>query len=82
MGKTSGEFYNDVRQYYRDASVAKDGILIVKVQPDALSGNIERDRIVIPKPLVPAVIYHMHNHNDAHPTKSQHRQLFQRQFSI
>ena len=80
MGKTAGEFYNDVRQYCRDASIAKDGILIVKVQPDALSGNIERDRIVIPKPLVPAVLYHMHNHNDAHPTKSQQKQLFQRQF--
>ena len=80
MGKTSGEFYNDIRQYCRDASVTKDGLLVVKSKPDLLSGNIPRDRIVVPKPLVPALLYHLHNHNDSHPVRSQQKSSFQRQF--
>ena len=80
MGKTSGEYWNDVRQYCRDASVAKDGLLVVKAQSDVVSGNLVRDRIVIPRPLVPALLYHLHNHNDAHPPKTQQKSLFQRQF--
>ena len=80
MGKTAGEFYNDVRQYCRDATVAKDGLLVVKAKPELLSGNIPRERIVIPKPLVPALLYHLHNHNDSHPVRSQQKSSFQRQF--
>ena len=79
-GKTAGEFYNDVRQYYREASIANDGLLVVKSQPNLISGNVLRERIVVPKPLVPALLYHMHNHNNSHPSKSQQRLLFQRQF--
>ena len=80
IGKTSGEYWNDVRQYCRDATLAKDGLLIVKTKPDNLSGNISRERIVIPKPLVPALLYHQHNHSDQHPSKTQQKSLFQRQF--
>ena len=80
IGKTSGEFYNDIRQYCRDATVTKDGLLVVKAKPDLLSGNIPRERIIIPKPLVPALLYHLHNHNDAHPVRSQQKASFQRQF--
>ena len=80
MGKTSGEYWNDIRQYCREASISNDGLLVVKTQPKDLSGNIARERIVVPKPLVPALLYHMHNHNDDHPVKSQQKSLFQRQF--
>ena len=80
IGKNTGEYWNDVRQYCRDASVARDGLLVVKTPPDAMSGNIARERIVVPKPLVPALLYHMHNHNDQHPTKSQQKANFQRHF--
>ena len=80
VGRTSGEFYNDVRQYCRDASIASDGTLIVNTPPEITSGNITRHRIVVPKPLVPALLYHMHNHNNSHPTKMQQKQAFQRQF--
>ena len=80
IGKTSGEYWNDVRQYCRDATLAKDGLLIVKTKPDNLSGNISRERIVIPKPLVPALLYHQHNHGDQHPSRTQQKSLFQRQF--
>ena len=80
VGKTSGEYWNDVRAYCREASVSKDGTLIVKSQPDVLSGNIPRERVVVPKPLIPALLYHMHNHNDKHPVKSQQKTLFNRQY--
>ena len=80
MGKTSGEYWNDIRHYCRDASISKDGLLVVKIKPSDLSGNIERERIVVPKPLVPALLYHMHNHNDDHPVRTQQKSLFLRQF--
>ena len=74
IGKNTGEYWNDVHQYCRDANVAKDGLLVVKSKPDILSGNIPRERIVIPKPLVPALLYHLHNHDDGHPAKTQQKQ--------
>ena len=80
IGKTSGEYWNDVRQYCRDASVSKDGLLVVKSAPNVISGNIPRDRIVVPKPLVAALLYHTHNHCDQHPVRTQQKSLFQRQF--
>ena len=80
MGKTAGEYWNDIRQYCRDASISKDGLLVVKTNPNNLSGNIARERIVVPKPLVPALLYHLHNHNDDHQARSQQKAVFQRQF--
>ena len=79
-GKHNGEYWNDVQKYCRDASVAQDGTLIVKTTPDINSGNIIRERIVIPKELTAAVLYHMHNHQNNHPTKTQQKALFQRNF--
>ena len=78
--KHSGELWNDIRQYCRDATVAKDGLLVVKASPDAFSGNVSRQRIVIPKTLAPSLLYHLHNHCQEHPLKSQQKAKFQRQF--
>ena len=80
IGKNSGEYWNDVRHYCRNAVIAKDGLLVVKSQPDVLSGNVSRERIVVPKPLAPALLYHLHNHQDQHPARSQQKASFQRQF--
>ena len=80
IGKNTGEYWNDVRHYCRDATIAKDGLLVVKTKPDVISGNVSRERIVVPKPLVPALLYHLHNHRDQHPVKSQQKSIFQRQF--
>ena len=80
IGKNTGEYWNDVRHYCREATVAKDGLLVVKSEPDIMSGNLNRERIVVPKPLVPALLYHLHNHNDQHPVKTQQKASFQRQF--
>ena len=80
LGKHSGELWNDIRQYCREATITKDGLLVVKSKPDVISGNVIRDRTVIPKPLVPALLYHIHSHRDQHPTRSQQKSIFQRQF--
>ena len=80
IGKNTGEFWNDVRQYCREATIANDGLLVVKAEPDMMSGNLSRERIVVPKPLVPALLYHLHNHNDQHSVKSQQKANFSRQF--
>ena len=53
---------------------------MVKAEPDMMSGNLNRERIVVPKPLVPALLYHLHNHNEQHPVKSQQKAIFTRQF--
>ena len=80
LGKYSGEYWNDIRHYCRDVSIAKDGLLVVKSKPENVSGNICRERLVVPKPLVPALLYHIHNHQDHHPTRSQQKAIFLRQF--
>ena len=79
-GKTSGDYYNEVRAFCREVTLAPDGLLVVKAKPDLMSGNIPRNRIVIPTPLVQALLWHLHNHNDEHPTKSQLKVSFQRGF--
>ena len=80
LGKYTGEYWNDVRCFYRESNIAKDGLLVVKSDANEMSGNIYRERIVIPRPLVPALLYHMHNNVDQHPTRAQQRAQFQRQF--
>ena len=76
VGKNSGAYFNDVRHYCRKAIISKDGLLVVKAAPSSLSGNVSRERIIIPKPL----LWHLHNHGDNHPTKIQQKLSFQRQF--
>ena len=75
-GKTAGEYWNDVRKYVRDATVASNSTLVVKTPPSEQSGNIDRERIVIPKNLTPALLYHMHNHLEMHPSKTQKKHCF------
>ena len=80
VGKHAGSYYNEVRFYCREATISRDGLLVVKTKPDAQSGNISRERIIIPKLLVPALLYHLHNHGDKHQTRNQQKITFQRQF--
>ena len=45
-----------------------------------MSGNIQRERIAVPRDLVPALLYHMHNNLDQHPARNQQKAQFQRKF--
>ena len=80
VGKTAGEYFNEVRFYCREATVDKDGLLVNKTNPDPMSGNVSRHRIIVPKPLVQSLLWHLHNHHGDHPTKTQLKHIFQRGF--
>ena len=80
IGKSAGEYFNEVRFYCREATISRDGVLVAHSNPTMLSGLINRERIIIPKPLLPALLYHLHNHEDQHPTKNQQKLSFQRKF--
>ena len=79
-GKNAGEYHNEVRFYCREASVSKEGLLVARSLPDPKSGNVRRDRIIVPKLLAPALLYHLHNHLEDHPTRNQQKISFQRRF--
>ena len=80
VGKHAGHYYNEVRFYCREASISRDGLLVVKTKPDVQSGNICRERIIIPKLLVPALLFHLHNQGEKHQTRSQQKISFQRSY--
>ena len=78
---TVGEFFCQVRQYCRDAVISpKDGLLVVPVTPKLLTGDIARERIVIPQQLLPTLLHQLHNTSATHPTRSQQRQTFDRSY--
>ena len=79
-GKTSGDYWNKIRFYCREAKISPDGLLIVRNLPDVKSGNIPRNRIIVPKPLVQSLLWHLHNHDNEHPTKTQLKGVFQMGF--
>ena len=76
-----GEFFCRVRQYCRDTIISpEDGLLVVPVTPKPLTGDIARERIVIPQMLLPTLLHQLHNTSAAHPTRSQQRQIFDRSY--
>ena len=80
MGKYAGKYWNDVRQYHRNIDIAQDGLLIVTAEAKEMTGDIHRRHIIIPKSLVTALLYTMHNKMEQHQPKSQEKIQFQRQF--
>ena len=80
VGKTAGPYFNEVRFYCREGALANDGLLVSKTQLKATIENVPKEKIIVPKHLVPALLWHLHNHYDEHPTKHQQKVLFQRSF--
>ena len=76
--KKSGAIPSEVRRYCAAAKISKDGCLFV-LQPATFNGQPGKDRLVIPTPLIPSVLWHLHNAEN-HPTKTQLRQLFDKLF--
>ena len=76
--KKSGAIPSEVRRYCTAAKISKDGCLFVP-QPATFNGQPGKDRLVIPTPLIPSVLRHLHNAEN-HPTKTQLRQLFDKLF--
>ena len=72
--KTPGPIQNNIRRYVAQGTVTKDGLLVVLGEDtsnafSSLSAKT-RQRIVIPQPILPAVIWQLHEKLD-HPPQSQ-----------
>ena len=76
--KTSGAVLSEIRRYCSIAKISKEGCLIVP-QLATLNGPPAKNILVIPTPLIPSVLWHLHN-TENHPTKTQLRQLFDKLF--
>jgi hypothetical protein len=76
--KKSGTILTEIRRYCAIAKIGQDSCLVVPA-PSTLSSTKQPDRIVIPTPLIPALLWHIHNH-DNHPTKTQLKAKFDRMF--
>ena len=76
----TGELFCNIRDYCREATISSDKLLVVKTPPNQLTGNITRQRIVVPQKLLPMVLHQMHTSTANHPTKSQLKITFQRSF--
>ena len=76
--KKSGAILSEIRRYCSIAKISKEGCLIVP-QPATFNGQSGKDRLVIPTPLIPSVLWHLHNAEN-HPTKTQLRQMFDKLF--
>ena len=61
--KTTGDYFNEVRFYCREASLSPEGILVVKMPANVLTENIERERIIVLKPLLQSLLWYLCNHD-------------------
>ena len=76
--KKSGSVLTEIRRYCAIAKIGKDGCLVVPHTPSIVS-HAQPDKIIIPTPLLPALLWHMHN-SDNHPAKTQLRAKFDKMF--
>jgi hypothetical protein len=75
--KKSGAILSEIRRYCTIAKIGKDGCLIV---PQTLVvGAPQLDRIIIPTPLLPSLLWNIHN-SENHPSKTQLRAIFDKMF--
>ena len=71
-----GHLSNDIRKYFNNCQAAN--LLIV---PDKIPNTTQiRNRIVIPKDFIPAVVAQLHHKHENHPTAYQLEKLFNRYF--
>ena len=72
--KKSGTIFLEIRRYCAVAKIGKDGCLIIP-PPPTVSSSPTRPKIVIPTPLLPSLLWNLHN-KENHPSKSQLRNIF------
>jgi hypothetical protein len=76
--KKSGSVLTEIRRYCTIATIGRDNCLTVPAPP-SLTNASQLDKIIIPTPLLPALLWHMHNALN-HPSKTQLRSQFDRMF--
>jgi len=75
--KKSGQIYSEIRRYCTIAKLGPNGCLVVP--PSPTMGDHQLEKIVIPTPLLPSLLWHMHN-SENHPAKTQLRAKFDKMF--
>jgi hypothetical protein len=75
--KKTGSIFTEIRRYCTICKINRDGCLIVP--QTRREGQPQQDKIVIPTPLLPSLIWHIHN-NENHPAKTQLKASFDRMF--
>ena len=75
--KKAGKTHNTIRKYVSKATIAKDGLLVVKASIPMTTKT--QEKIVIPDNFIEAIITQLHI-KFQHPTKTQQNQLFNRYF--
>ena len=75
--KKSGSLLTEIRRYCAIAKIGKDGCLLVSPSPSV--GAPQLDKIIIPTPLLPSLLWNIHN-SENHPSKTQLRALFDKMF--
>ena len=76
--KKSGTIFSEIRRYCAVAKIGKDGCLTIPPLP-SFSATPQRPKIVIPTPLLPSLLWNIHN-TENHPSKSQLRNIFDGMF--
>ena len=69
-----------IRQYCREATITKEGLLVVKHTSNDITGGITREKIVVTQGLLDGLLYQLHNTSPKHPSKAQIKAQFQRQY--
>jgi len=75
--KKSGKIFSEIRRYCAIAKIGADGCLVAP-QPK-IHNTYQLDKIIIPTPLLPSVLWHMHQAEN-HPAKTQLKAKFDRMF--
>ncbi len=75
--KKSGAILTEIRRYCAIAKIGKDGCLIVP--QTTVLGTSQLDKIIIPTPLLPSLLWNIHN-SENHPSKTQLRAIFDKMF--
>jgi hypothetical protein len=75
--KKSGSILSEIRRYCAIAKIGKDSCLLVSPPPTV--GTQQLDKIVIPTPLIPSLLWNIHN-SENHPSKTQLRAIFDKMF--
>ena len=76
-----GEVANATRWYCREATVSKDEVLVVVEKPDVKTGEVAREKVVVPQSYVNCVLFELHTSEELHPSKTQMKHIFQRRFA-
>ena len=77
-----GDMFNEMRHYINNATLTKEGLLVVNPDNTTYKPGDPKDRVVIPHHIAPGLLYHLHNNKKfaEHPSMNQLKAMFNRRF--